>query len=234
MRRALPPVEMIREVAKLLGELREDVAFLGGAVVGLLVTDPAAREPRPTQDVDVVVEVASRLEYNQLEDRLRALGFVNVMEGPVCRFQHNDVILDVMPTLQEVLGFGNKWYTPALENSAWMDLGGGTTGRVITAPYFLATKFGAFESPDREGHGDYMASRDFEDIVTVVDGRPGVIEEVSQAEPDLKAYLSERMTEHSESPYFEEGVAAHLDIDTASQKRATAVVAMLRSLIQVD
>ena len=225
---------MVRVAAERLGDLREDVAFLGGAVVGLLVTDPAARAPRPTHDVDVVVEVASRLEYNEVEQRLRSLGFENVMDGPVCRFHHSDLVLDVMPTLEEVLGFGNEWYTAALEKSAWMELGGDMTGRIITAPYFLATKLAAFESPGREGHGDYLASRDFEDIVTVVDGRPGVIEEVRMAEPGLRAFLRDRMVEHAKSIYFEEGVAAHLDIDTASQKRATKVVEQLKSLAKLD
>ncbi len=234
MRRALPPVEMIRAAAERLGDLREDVAFLGGAVVGLLVTDPAARAPRPTDVVDIVVEVASRLEYNELEQRLRFLGFENAMEGPVCRFQHSEIVLDVMPTLKEVLGFGNEWYTAALEKSEWRNLGAGVTGRIITAPYFLATKLAAFESPDREGSMDYRASRDFEDIVTVVDGRPNVIDEVRNAESELRNFLRDRMAKHAKSTYFVEGVAAHLDIDTASQKRATKVVEQLKSLTELD
>ena len=46
-------------VAKALGALTDEVVFVGGAVVGLLLTDPAAPRPRPTKDVDVIVEVAS-------------------------------------------------------------------------------------------------------------------------------------------------------------------------------
>lgn len=230
----MTPVEMILAVAKSLGELRQDVAFLGGAVVGLLVTDPGAREPRPTQDVDVVVEVGSMIEYNQLEERLRSLGFENVIEGPICRFRYSELILDVMPTLEEVLGFGNDWYAAALENAEWTDLGEGVTGRVITAPYFLATKFAAFESPTRAGYRDYVASQDFEDIVTVVDGRPSIVDEVRSAESRLRAFVNGRIEEHAKSPYFEEGIAAHLDIDSASQKRVSIVAGRLKSLAQLD
>ena len=40
-------IEMVKTVAHRLGELREDVVFLGGAVLALLTTDPAAGEARP-------------------------------------------------------------------------------------------------------------------------------------------------------------------------------------------
>ncbi|HEY3357939.1 MAG TPA: hypothetical protein VGQ83_32115 [Polyangia bacterium] len=59
-----------------LGPLRNKVVFVGGAATGLLIADPAAPTPRPTQDVDVIVEVASRAEYNTaLRDQLLDLGF---------------------------------------------------------------------------------------------------------------------------------------------------------------
>lgn len=224
MRRALPPVEMVRAVAHLLGDLRSEVAFLGGAVMGLLVTDPAAREPRPTQDVDVIVEVTAKREYDFLEERLRQLGFENVMEGPICRFRHGDHLMDVMPTAEEVLGFGNPWYSGALEEAVEMDLGRGVSGRVITAPYFLATKLAAFDSPHREGHGDLVASRDFEDIVTVVDGRHEVVLEVARSRTELRTYLAEKVHQLRGLRAFEEGVAAHLDIDEASQRRVALVL----------
>ncbi|MCO5296768.1 MAG: hypothetical protein M9921_07920 [Fimbriimonadaceae bacterium] len=206
------------------------MAFLGGAVVGLLVTDPAAREPRPTQDVDVVVELATKREYDSLEERLRELGFQNVMEGPICRFRHGDHLLDVMPTSEEVLGFGNPWYSEALAEAVEMDLGEGVSGRVITAPYFLATKLAAFDSPHREGHRDLVASRDFEDVVTVVDGRQAVVYEVARSRPGLKAYLAERIRYLQGLRAFEEGVAAHLDIDEASQSRVAFVLERLGSI----
>ena len=53
---------------------------------GLLLTDPAAREPRATEDVDVVIEVGRDYGFYNLEDRLRNIGFRNDPLGPVCRF----------------------------------------------------------------------------------------------------------------------------------------------------
>ena len=68
-------LEMVRHVAERLGTLRDSVVFVGGAVVDLLITDPAAPTVRPTTDVDVIVEVASLHDYHKLGNLLRSLGF---------------------------------------------------------------------------------------------------------------------------------------------------------------
>ena len=61
-----PAIEWVRIVAERLGELRDEVVFLGGATVGLLITDPATTAVRATKDVDVIVEVGSWGEYAQI------------------------------------------------------------------------------------------------------------------------------------------------------------------------
>ena len=83
-----PALEMIERVAKRLGDLRYEVAFVGGAVTGLLITDPGAPKVRVTDDVDAIVEVASRAKYYELAKRLRDLGFKeDTSEGaPPCRW----------------------------------------------------------------------------------------------------------------------------------------------------
>jgi hypothetical protein len=57
---------MIKTVAEHIGDLRDAFVFLGGASTCLLITDSAAPEIRPTLDVDIIVEVTSRLEYHKL------------------------------------------------------------------------------------------------------------------------------------------------------------------------
>jgi hypothetical protein len=94
-------IEMLERAALALGALIDEVVFVGGATVGLWATDQATAEFRPTDDVDVIVEVTSRSAYYRFEERLRALGFVNDDEdGVICRFRHQGqgLILDVMPT----------------------------------------------------------------------------------------------------------------------------------------
>ena len=55
-------IQRIIAVASQLGELAQEVVFAGGAATGLLVTDPAIPDVRPTIDVDVIVEVISHAE----------------------------------------------------------------------------------------------------------------------------------------------------------------------------
>ncbi len=56
-------VQQIEAVAGLLRPLGETFVFLGGAVVPLLVDRPETLKIRPTNDVDVIVDVLSRRAY---------------------------------------------------------------------------------------------------------------------------------------------------------------------------
>jgi hypothetical protein len=60
-----------------------------------------------TYDVDVITEIASYADYVVFSERLRELGFEeDRREGaPLCRWQHGDLILDVMPLDAKILGF---------------------------------------------------------------------------------------------------------------------------------
>jgi hypothetical protein len=57
-------LSLVEEVAKRFGpELRAKVAFLGGATIELLLTDPAVDEVRATKDVDVITAGRSRAAW---------------------------------------------------------------------------------------------------------------------------------------------------------------------------
>ena len=113
-------IEMIKQVAIGLGPLRPKAVFLGGSATGFHLTDKAEPEIRATKDVDIIVEVASRVEYHQLEKTLRELGFSQKMQkdDPICRWYINDVIVDVIPTDENILGFSNRWYLAAIIKKA--------------------------------------------------------------------------------------------------------------------
>lgn len=91
-------IDLLERAAVALGDLTDEVVFVGGATVTLWITDPAAPPPRPTKDVDVIVEVATRAGYYAFEDRLRAIGFRND-EHVICRWHHPvpQLMLDAMP-----------------------------------------------------------------------------------------------------------------------------------------
>lgn len=89
--------------------------------------------------------------------------------------------LDVMPTEETILGFSNRWYKPAIEAAALVELDGFQL-RVMTTPYFIGKKLEAFRG---RGRGDFYASSDLEDIITVLDGRPSVVDEVEASPREL-------------------------------------------------
>lgn len=231
MLRFAPGTEMIRAAAKLLGPLREKVAFVGGASLDLHITDPTAAISRTTDDVDVIVEVVSTSEYQRLEADLRKLGFENDMTSKViCRYRHSGLVLDFMPTDPDILGFGNQWYRAAILDAVGVLLEPGLTVNVITAPYFLATKLDAFESTGREGQGDYFASRDIADVVAVIDGRPEIVLEIAETLPDLRQHLSSKFKDYLERGALIDCITAHLRPDPASQARDIEVLRRMQAI----
>jgi predicted nucleotidyltransferase len=230
MRRAANPnIELIELAVARLGALADEMVFLGGCATGLLITDPLAPPIRATNDVDVISEVASLIEYQRLSKRLRAQGFSEDQssDAPICRWQAQGVVLDVMPTSPEILGFGNPWYQPAFTVAGQMTLPSGRKIRMVSAPYFLATKLAAFEG---RGQGDYVASHDLEDIVAVLDGRPEVVEEVRNCDSLLRAHLQERLTALLQEARFLEALPGHMPGDTASQARVPIIIERLKAI----
>ena len=102
-------LEMVKLVARGFGSLKERMVFLGGAATSFLITDPALPHIRMTLDVDVIVEVLSRMDYYKLEEALREQGFTQLIDSdhPVCRWSYKGVIVDIMPTEEKILCFSN-------------------------------------------------------------------------------------------------------------------------------
>jgi predicted nucleotidyltransferase len=226
-----PNLEILMLAVDRLGELADEMVFLGGCATGLLITDPAASPIRVTRDVDAIVQVVSHADFYKLSEQLRALGFKEDIsdDAPICRWGADKVILDVMPTDTQILGFGNKWYAPAMENSQNIELPNGKIIHLVSAPYFLVTKFEAF---DGRGGGDYLMSHDIEDIIAVLDGRPEIVNEVRQSEPELAKELSERFQNLLQDPHFVDAVSGHMPTDETSQARVSIILTTMRELAE--
>jgi hypothetical protein len=130
--------------------LLQSVVFAGGAVIELLITDPAFPDIRPTIDIDVIVEVISLTDYYRLQQRLRKKGFRESMEdGVICRWRFKEILVNFMPTDERILGFSNRWYADAFRNAHNFSIEG-LTFKLIRAPYFLGTKLEAFYGREKE------------------------------------------------------------------------------------
>lgn len=229
-----PNLFILETVVAALGDLTERVVFVGGCAVALLLTEDRADPIRPTEDVDLVVQAITTHEYHQFEQKLRERGFSNDLRtgAPICRWVCRKVVVDVMPTHDVVLGFSNRWYPFAFQSAQVFALQSGNVIRLISAPPFIATKLEAFagRGMDSTGALDFMGSHDLEDIISVIDRRPELLDEC-KVEPELlRRYLGQKFSELLSSVDFRSTLAGHLSGDSASQARLGALEGKLLAL----
>ena len=225
-----PNIEMLELTVAYLGELVEKIVFVGGCTTGLLISDITAPPIRITQDVDAITDV-DLIGYYKLQDILRSKGFREDQsdDAPICRWRKDKVKLDLMPTDPRVLGFSSDWFKAALETAELITLPSGKKISMITGPYFLACKFAAFES---RGDEDYLLSHDMEDIVTLLDGRPELIEEVRKADKKLRSHLKKRFDQLLKNDRFIEALPGLLPGDNASQARVPIIISRIEAIIE--
>ena len=222
-------IRMLTDVAKALGQdLCQQFVFVGGCTTGLLLTDDTSREDvRHTDDVDLVVSVASQIEWYDLTERLGQLGFRQSIindDNVVCRFRLGDLQVDFMPDNEEILGFTNRWYAQSLTNTVSFQLESNLKIKLLTSPYFIATKIEAFKG---RGRNDMLGSRDIEDIFILLDGRNEVVEEIFESDEELKKYLSEEMLKiksHDDYSYMLQGTFQNEQRENRLEKVINAII----------
>ncbi len=225
MRTNDPNLPHLRQVAEALGDLREQVVFIGGAVAGLLVTDPLADSVRATRDVDAVVS-ANRALFHRIEASVATRGFArDVSSDVICRWVHkaSGVLFDLMPVQPDVLGFSNRWYPYAVETAVPVDLGNGVTIRLVSAVAFVATKLEAFAG---RGGGDFLSSHDLEDVLNIVDGREELASEMAAAPADVRQAVAAAFGPLLASPDFANVLPGLL----AEPERVGVVLGRLKAL----
>lgn len=185
-----PNMPLLEDAARKLAPFLDEIVFVGGVTLGLLITDEAAAPIRGTTDVDVIAEISTYADYIEFSERLRRAHFTEDQgEDPLtCRWHNGTLTLDVLALSKDVLGFTNIWHEPALHHASPLTLPSGTTIRVITAPFFLATKMEAFRG---RGKRDFLASHDLEDFVAVIEGREKVGQEIAESPHALQDYLAQ-------------------------------------------
>jgi hypothetical protein len=200
---------MLQTVANGLGELKDEMVFVGGAVAELYADNPAASEIRPTLDVDCVIGIRSRLQFAKMEENLRTRGFKNDTSAgaPICRWIYKDIKVDVMPTDSDVLGFSNRWYEEGIEVKIQKKLPDGTEVFVFPPEYYLAAKF---EAHNARGGNDLRQSHDFEDIIYILDSCSDIVDNISASNQNVKMYLKKECQKLLENPNITEGIETAL------------------------
>ncbi|WP_367186025.1 hypothetical protein [Mesorhizobium escarrei] len=116
-----------------------------------------------------------------------------------------DLKVDFMPDDAGILGFSNRWYAKGIETSVDHALTDGLTIKRLAPALFVATKLEAYLG---RGEGDLFTSRDMEDILLIIDGRPEIVDEVLGADAEIRDFIAEQFTallEDADFEYFLEG-----------------------------
>jgi len=182
-------INMLQIVANGLGELKDHMVFVGGAVAELYASDPASSDIRPTTDVDCVIELNSRMEYLKLEKKLRAKGFAN--------------------------DISNQWYLEGIEKKTVKLLPDGTEVFVFPIQFYLAAKFEAHKS---RGGNDLRQSRDFEDIVYIFDNCPGFVNDIINSNDGLREYLINECQNLLDNYGLTEGIESALPYGSGDER----------------
>lgn len=198
-----------------LRPLGDPFVLVGGCALPFLVDDAYVLTVRPTLDVDVVVEALTRLEYSDLEERLRRLGFKHDTRigASRCRWIVDGITVDVMPTSPDAAEFGSRWFAEALECAETHDVEDRIAVSVAGPSYVLATKLDAFFS---RGNDDYYGSRDLEDIVFLLEGCSRLLGELRASSDALREHVSRGMRKLLDTPAFMEALPAHLSPESPS------------------
>jgi hypothetical protein len=133
-----------------------------------------------------------------------------------------------MPDHQNVLGFSNRWYPSARETATWHTIGEGPTHRirVVDAPHFVATKLEAFRG---RADGDFY-HHDMEDLLTVVDGRTELLDELKASPESVRSFIAQQFQRLLDDDGFREAIPGHLPGDKASQARVPIVEERLAAI----
>lgn len=203
-------LDRLSGIAEGLDDLNERVVYVGGSVTQLYADDEAAAEPRPTMDVDCVVELFTYREYEEFTELLRKKRFEEDREegAPICRWLYKGEEVDIMPTDEKYLGFTNKWYKPGVDHKTEYTLPSGRSIYIMPVLFFVATKIEAINS---RGGNDLRTSHDFEDLVYVLNYCTDIAERFQkETNSTLKEYLIAECSKFVNRPNIHEEVECAL------------------------
>ncbi|GHA47455.1 hypothetical protein GCM10007103_30490 [Salinimicrobium marinum] len=199
--------EATKRIALALGELNENVVYVGGAIVSQYINDAAAEDVRPTKDIDITMEIFSVGELEKLRNTLTERGFTQSSEDLImCRFRFQGIKVDVMSTKEVGWAPANPWFEPGFPKAIPIQIEE-TQIRILPLAYFLATKFSAFSS---RGGKDPRMSHDFEDIVYILNYTTDFKEEILRSDVGVKQYLIEEFQKILKDNRIQEAIIGNL------------------------
>lgn len=209
---ASPSLANVARVALALGDLRESVVFIGGAIAFILQTNPPFPRIRPTKDVDGVIASNSYSDTQRIQEELAKRGFRHDTSDGA----HADrwmtpeeaVPFDLVPAGDHRGGSRNPWDQMAIETAIRHELYTGLDVRHASGPAFLALKWAAHA--DR-GANDPRQSHDLEDLLALMASRPAIVDEVRESPAKLRNFIQQQSTSLLDDENIDELLDAHLN-----------------------
>lgn len=199
--------EALYKAATLLKNLNEQVVYVGGRIVGLLITDSIEDDVRPTYDIDVALDLGRTdvVAHYSLQKKLESLGFKP--DGNVnCRYVLDDFMIDVMYTDGALQGINSNWYQAGFDNAIEIQIKDKKI-KILNAVYFIAIKLEAFTDRAYKNN-DYWDCKDLEDIINVINGRPELLVEIMNSPKDVVQFISGYFKKLIEDPKWLEAIKA--------------------------
>jgi len=199
-------IAVVAEIAEALQEIKQNMVFVGGAVVSLYTDDPAADELRPTEDVDITLNIMNFAQWAKVQERLGQLGFYPDPFGrAICSYKYKDIPVDIMSSEDGLMGPANRWYKVGFEN-LWTAKAKDQEIKILSAPCYLATKFEAFNDRGK----DYRTSHDMEDIIYVLDNRINIVLEIEMDDSRVVFFIKEQLKAIVQRGMLQEVLMAHI------------------------
>jgi predicted nucleotidyltransferase len=221
-------IEILAEVAEALKDIKDEMVFVGGAVVSLYADETAADEMRPTEDIDMALKIINLSHWQQLQEKLSGLGFYPDPFGhAICSYRYKDIAIDIMSIEDGPLGPANPWYKVGFHNLWTVNIKNQEI-KLLSAPCFLATKFEAFNSRGK----DYRTSHDIEDIVYVLDNRSKIVDEILKEDNNISNFLKEQFQIIINKGILEEMLISHIHPNSLDE-RMKIVVEKINKIINL-
>lgn len=222
-------ISRIISIAQGLKELNSRVVYVGGAVVQFYADDAAAIEPRATVDVDCVVKYDSFKDKVSFENRLRELKFYEDREdGVICRWNHNNEKIDIIPSDERFLSFTNRWYEYGVETQQKYRINDEYVINIMPVLVYLATKLEAVES---RGGSDLRCSHDFEDFIYVLNSCSTLFDQYEEEKnSDLKNFIRSEANHLISRKYIREEIECVLPY--GEEQRLEYVMSLLCRLAE--
>jgi len=220
--------EAIIEVAQAVQPLGFSFVFTGACVLPFLVEPEFVPGLRTTEDVDLIVQILARTQMAAVEGKLRTAGFRNDYwsdDAHRCKWAYHDIKVDVLSDRgHDKNSCPSEWFEYAAATAIDLELAPQVFIKHITATAFLATKLDAFS--DR-GKNDQYGSRDWGDIITLLDGRTTLSAEVIASPPVVRDFIASTIRELILGKHLEESVPFHLAPESRVSQRHTRIITLL-------